>query len=87
MLYYVCRSSCSKVKCFRHINSIYVASLQKSRLVGSNESGIIPDLSKKYFLNLNLSLFCLLISMIINIIFYVSMAVLSNKNMFKCYYL
>ena len=46
-----------------------VASSQNSPLVRRNESGIIHDLSKKLFLNLNISLFCLLISILINIVF------------------
>ena len=52
-------------------NSVYicVASSQNSPLVGRNESGIIHDLSKNYFLNLNFSLFCLLFSILINIVF------------------
>ena len=43
-----------------------VASLQNSPLVGRNESGIIHDLSKNY---LHFSLFCLMISILINIVF------------------
>ena len=58
---------------------ICVASSQNSPLVGRNESGIIHDLSKNYFLNLNFSLFCLLISILINIVFYVLTAVICNK--------
>ena len=48
---------------------ICVASLQNSPLVGRNESGIIHDLSKNIFFNLNFSLFCLMISILINIVF------------------
>ena len=55
------------------INQLYiymcVASLQNSPLVGRNESGIIHDLSKSNFFNLNLLLFCLMISILINIVF------------------
>ena len=58
---------------------ICVASSQNSPLVGRNESGIIHDLSKSNFFNLNFSLFCLLISILINIVFYVSTAVICNK--------
>ena len=64
------------------MSDICVASLQNSPLVGRNESGIIPDLSKNYFLNLNLALFSLLISILINIVFYVSMAVICLKKYF-----
>ena len=48
---------------------ICVASSQNSPLVGRNESGIIHDLSKNNFLNLNFKLFCLIISILINIVF------------------
>ena len=58
---------------------ICVASLQNGPLVGRNESGIIPDLSKNYiFLNFH---HCLLISIHINIVFYIyiNMAVICNN--------
>ena len=60
-------------------NTCSVASLQNSPLVGRNESGIIPDLNENNFLNLNLSLFCLLNSMFLNSVGYVCTAVLCNK--------
>ena len=47
-----------------------VASLQNSPLVGRNESGIIHDLSKKPFFLLFFSLFCLLISILRNIVLF-----------------
>ena len=50
--------------------NICVASLQNRPLVGRNESGIIPDSNK---------LFCLLISILIHIVFYISTAVICNK--------
>ena len=53
-------------------NTKCAASLQKSLDVCWNESGIIPDWSKKYCFNLNLSIFCLLIIMPINIVLGVS---------------
>ena len=59
-------------------NIICVAYLQNGPLVGRNESGMIPDCSKHFF-NLKLSLFCLFISILINIVFYVSTAVICNK--------
>ena len=46
---------------------ICVASSQNSLLVGRNKSGIIHDLSNNNFFNF--SLFCLLISILINIVF------------------
>ena len=52
---------------FHILKSICVASLQNSPLVGRNESGIIHDLSKNIFFNF--SLFCLMISILINIVF------------------
>ena len=58
---------------------ICVATLQKSLIVGKNENGIIPDWSKKLFIYLNLSIFCLLMSMLIHIVFYVSTTVLCNE--------
>ena len=58
---------------------ICVAASQNSPLVGRNESGIIHDLSKNNFFNLNFSLFCLMISILIHIVFYVSTAVIRNK--------
>ena len=58
---------------------IWVASSQNSPLVGRNESGIIHDLRKNYFLNSNLSLFCLLITILKNIVFYVSTEVICYK--------
>ena len=52
-----------------YLHNICVASLQNSPLVGRNESGIIHDLSKNIFFNLNFSLFCLMICILINIVF------------------
>ena len=55
---------------------VYQPSLQKCPYVERNESGIIPDLSKKYCFNLNVSIFCLLIIMQKNIVFCVSTVIL-----------
>ena len=63
---------------------ICVASLQNSPLVGRNESGLIPDWSKKYFFDKNFLLVCLLISMLIHIVLYVPTVVISTYNIFKC---
>ena len=50
-------------------STICVASSQNSPLVGRNESGIIHDLSKNMnFFNLNFSLFCLMISILIHVV-------------------
>ena len=62
-------------------NYVFVAFLQNSPLVGRNESGIIPVI-----LNFNLLLFCLLISMLINIVVYVSTAVLCSKTYLKVFF-
>ena len=62
---------------------IYVASLYNSPLVDRNESGIIADV---YIYKLNLALFCLLISMLINIVSYVCTAVICNKTYLNVFF-